>query len=456
MAKRELSAPWAVAWALVAFAGCAGPVATRGPAADPARLTARWTLTRSTLHGDVFVAPAGGALYVKDCDRRSDAPSLTVSKLDADGWVEWQRRLPDLCGMPDIDRIAYSLAASHDGPVVAVKATPYGQAASLHLVALDPEGARRWARTLPVYAGDLRIAASPGRVALCFSSSAEFVFDGASIGAARFGMVVLELDGRGSRIASHLIENVGDVSCTYDGAGDLWLTTNKYTAIQPLVIDGQVQSLEDGVWAIRFKQRPELVLLHRSPLSSYQDFPSGIVVYMQNESLSFVDRTGTTRWRVPAPRSSCTAAPYAIDASPTRLIARIAVGSCPASDEPIVFGDVDLRAQVGRRIDMTDRDFVVELDPIARAVRSAQLARPRSEDSGPLSASYVMTPFGVLAFGQFEGAHLLDPSIRSEPTYLCNEWNGENLRQHRSETPSCTSGRLETRYEWWPFVSLLR
>ncbi len=319
---------------------------------------ARWVVTHPELSGVDAVAIADDDIYVLDC-----ASHARVSKLAA-GYVVWSRALDGGCAEGAHE---HALAADAGGVAVAV---------GTNVIVLDPDGTQRWRHDLGAGARAVALATGPDRFAACFATTA------------------IELDDQGTAIATHpLGTSWAAERCSYDARGALWI-----------VVRG---AAGPGTSAVRAEPR-RIFGLSRSEHPVTLPTPTGFVVQdTAAKTMKFVDLEGKERWQLDYAQPGCQVSPDAIAASPTSLVASVAV-RCDERGATATFGDVEIEDRTESKVRLDERTIVVALDMTTRHARMV-----RTVGKSPRGGKYALLAHGMLVYGHFQGDFGLGTTIAS-------------------------------------------
>jgi hypothetical protein len=435
-----------IAALIASCVGCTRPAVavTSQAAGAPETRDARWALTYPDLAGTLYVATSGSSTYVLGCGVEG-----RLQKLDERGTIVWSRPLGRCFA-----GLARPLAASDGGVVVAMTAEIAGKAGA-RVIAVDPTGRTVWDRQLLGELGELGVATTGDRVAVCFAARAAVSFESVPVVTARTGLVALELDRAGSRIRTHIVDPLYDpgAQCSYDPRNDLWLTA-RWDYPAEVRIDHVPRALGRGAWGLRLSGRPRFLPLYQTPSTWHTVVASGWVVHEYRRSLAFVDQEGAKPWRIQIPETGCSVNPHVIAASRAQLVASLDI-FCEQRGGSTKFGDLTIEDRTEREDDLGQRTVVVELDTTTMRARS--LVAP---DDVPDGARYLESPRGLLVYGQFSGPLGLGSGHHSRPPeYTCLSNLPQDARtwnSYQADRPRCRAGyHLRTSYPDWPFVALL-
>jgi hypothetical protein len=344
--------------ACVLVAACGPSLAVRSPSAPVQPFDARWVVTHPELSGVDAVAIAADDIYVLDC-----ASHARIIKVAA-GYVVWSHAFEEGCAEGHHE---HALAADAGGVAVVVGA---------NVIVLDPAGTLRWRHELGAPARDVALAAGPDRFAACFATTA------------------VELDDQGTAISTHpLGKSWAAERCSYDARGALWI-----------VVRG---AAGPGTSAVRAEPR-RIFGLSRSEHAVTLPTPTGFVVAdAAAKTMRFVDLEGKQRWQLDYAQPGCQISPDAIAASPTSLVASVAV-RCDERGATAGFGDVEIEDRTESNGPLVERTIVVALDMMTRHARMV-----RTVGNSPRSAKYALLAHGTLVYGHFQGDFGLGTTITS-------------------------------------------
>jgi hypothetical protein len=423
---------------LVAFvilaASCGAPITARSESARATTSKARWTLTHPTLTGSPSIASAGDSTYVLTCVERG----LVLQRVGASGSVAWSRQVASKC-----DSISHSVAADRDGAIVGfpeVRGATIGAA----VVVFAPTGARLWDRWIevPQQLEAVRVAMRGDRRMVCVHSRST-----------HYDVVVVDANNR--IVAEHAIDPIYDnkATCSLDDSGAAWFTaTWEYSG--PATFDGVAQTIAPGTWAFPLDGNRPPSLVSRGTETSRTEVATGWVTYRYPTEIAFVDRAGTTRWRIDLPEYGCTLSPKVIDASPTRLVAAAYV-FCGQRGGTTKIGDIEIRDRSSPDDELASYTFLFDLDTKTMRARSIQ-----ELEGGTLDMQFARNARNILVFGAFTDELGLGTNVRSRPaTYRCSSnlpTHAATWTQYNAPTPSCRDGfHLRTDYPSWPFLAAL-
>ncbi|WP_394825755.1 hypothetical protein [Pendulispora albinea] len=399
------------------------------PPFSPTPLRAMWAITPPRLEGTFHVAAAPGSIYIAIC-RELD---VLVERLDPRGALVWSAQIPGMCARFADGSSRPIAAATADGIVVALPAMVDGLVGA-RVLRLDSAGDIAWERRIRGEVRNLDVAATRGRIAICFDHPTSTSFEGRPLPTSDGDGIALELDDHGARVGTYAAPAT---RCTYDEESHLWMSGS-----------GSAERVTGP--------RRHIVLWQANDSYEATAFETGWVV-QQRDNLVFVDHDGARPWRIdwPAENSGCLVQPTPIAATAQRLLASVFF-FCRPRGATMHFGDVTIQSEPGDAI--VERVLVIDMDTVTMRTRAQfELEHPPKQMNR--SMHYVPSSHGVLAYGHFQGSLGLGTNITSGPPgYRCVTTlprDAQTRGSYSTDAPFCNDGyRLRTDYPSWPVVAL--